>query len=118
MTAAEVKLGRERFSDFDNIGITIDENYHFHSSDTFLIWDDTNEVVTCVGLNERTAETMDPRRRGVVTMVPYSSIVSIEGVPDLSKIDSWISKIGPATADQIKAIKNSFKRITDDKQFL
>lgn len=117
MTKAQIVETREKFKTIGgSITVIIDENYNFSDRSNYLIWDDDKEILTVIGPNKMSSANADDNR-GEIRVVGYDNIVTLHMVPDLAKIDEWIGEI-TTDSDLSTSIKNSFKRITSDKNFV
>ena len=99
-----------------NISVMTDENVKFSSLDSFLLWDDTNDMLVIITANQEPAAKKS--NRAEVVMVDYDSIVYISSFPDVTKIDQWLPKVTDGLTADIDRIKQSFRQVTDEKYFL
>lgn len=100
----------------EHITVVDENNFMFSDRANFLIWDDDLEILTIIGPNSISSANADDNR-GEIRVIGFDNIKAICIVPDLVKIDEWIGKI-TSDPDLSKSIKNSFKRITSNKEFV
>lgn len=117
MTKSSLISARTKFEAIGgSIAVVIDENYTFSDRAAFLIWDDSAETLTVIGPNKTQSASADDNR-GQIYVFDYDAIVTIYTIPDLTKIDSWLGQFTTDT-ELASTIKNSFKKITNDKNFI
>lgn len=120
MTKAAIIAARKRFESVSacKIGIMTDENVNFNSRDSYLLWNDDEELLLIINPQQNTIESSDKKYRGELIVTEYDKIVYMSAIPDLSKIDTWLPEFVKGTDADINRIKNSFKQITNDDYYV
>lgn len=116
MTKAQVLKIRQNIPS-DRISVVIDENIEVDTRTGYLLWNDTDEILTFIIPNDNSIETSDVNRRGKVLFTSYENIVTITCIPDLSEIKTWLPKICTDKEMQTR-IENSFNQITAERFYV